>query len=556
MNLNEIINCAYSFFIWNINSSIKASILVIFILLIRVVLREKISVKLQYIIWFLVVFRLLVPTSFESRLSIYNIIPTIEQNSSIISSSDKNSNNVISVQDNFSEDENNKVEISFKPAYRIENDNSKLILYNSPIFLFFIWLIGMFLSLSSAVFQNFKFNKIIRRETVIEEYKIINLFEECKAKMFATKYIPLIITEEVKVPTLYGVISPKLLIPQNILKTLTLKDLRFIFLHELAHFKRKDILVYWVLTTFTALHWFNPLILYAFHKIKEDCELCCDSLVLNSVGQEESIEYGHTIIKFAENMSREHKLITGTSILKNKYQIKRRITMIKLFKKNNHRLSICAIVLLAIIGLLSLTNATSKPIKPLEEVKSANIPKDKSNHKNIIIYNTHIFETYSYGDSVIDVAKALENKLSKLGLESTYLEMPKNIEPSKSYAISRKLIMDSSKNYNNSILIDLHRDIAPTTENDKKNLIHIVLGKNNPNFNENNKFAKLVLEELKKANEIKADIFISERSTYNQDLSKQSILIDIGNENSSKQDVENCVDALGEAFKKVTLESN
>jgi bla regulator protein BlaR1 len=172
------------------------------------------------------------------------------------------------------EDENDKAAIiNLDQEYEVRYDNNKPILFNLPIILFFLWLVGMFLSFSSVIVQNYKFNNLIRKESIISEQKIINLFEECKAKMYITKLIPLIATKMVNVPTLYGVITPRILLPQNILKTLTMDDLRFIFLHELSHFKRKDIWVYLILTILTSLHWFNPFIRYAFHKMREDCML-------------------------------------------------------------------------------------------------------------------------------------------------------------------------------------------------------------------------------------------------------------------------------------------
>lgn len=289
--------------------------------------------------------------------------------------------------------------------------------------------------------------------------------------------------------------------------------------------------------------------------MREDCELCCDSLVLKHIGHEKSMEYRHTIIKFAESISREQQLITSNLISENKSQLKRRIRMINLYKTGRIKLSLLAITLLTIIGFLSLTNTSSKPIKPTNEVKLFNVPIDKSNKKNIIIYNTHFAETYDYGDNVIEVSKALKIKLFKLGLESTCLEMPEDTELSKAYSISRKLVVDNSRDYNKSVLIDIHRNIAQNSESDKNNQLLIVLGKNNPNFKQNSEFANSLLQELKNINGVKADIFVAEQ-TYNQDLSTEAVLIDIGNKNSSKQDVENCINALGEALKNLVLKSD
>jgi len=57
--------------------------------------------------------------------------------------------------------------------------------------------------------------------------------------------------------------------------------LRYVFLHELGHLKRGDILVNWLMALPLVLHWFNPLVWYAIQRIRVDGESACDALALS-----------------------------------------------------------------------------------------------------------------------------------------------------------------------------------------------------------------------------------------------------------------------------------
>lgn len=89
---------------------------------------------------------------------------------------------------------------------------------------------------------------------------------------------------------------PRLLIPYGIINKLSEEEKRYVFLHELAHLKRKDNLINWIMVLVQALHWFNPIVWYAFYKMREDCEVACDADVLSLLNPAEHKKYGETII--------------------------------------------------------------------------------------------------------------------------------------------------------------------------------------------------------------------------------------------------------------------
>jgi len=63
-----------SVFSWVIRGSIMAGILIVLVLVLQFLLRNKLEVRWKYLLWIPVAFRLLLPWAPESSLSLYNFI--------------------------------------------------------------------------------------------------------------------------------------------------------------------------------------------------------------------------------------------------------------------------------------------------------------------------------------------------------------------------------------------------------------------------------------------------------------------------------------------------
>jgi Tol biopolymer transport system component len=139
------------------------------------------------------------------------------------------------------------------------------------------------------------------------------------------------------------------------LEEASLEEMRYIFLHELAHLKRRDIYLGWLTSFLQILHWFNPLVWFAFYRMRADRELSCDAFVLSRTGKEKSQEYGQAIVGFLRRFSRSRPLPAMAGILENKSQLKRRITMIAQFKKNSYQWSPLTVFLILAVSFVSLS---------------------------------------------------------------------------------------------------------------------------------------------------------------------------------------------------------
>ncbi len=187
---------------------------------------------------------------------------------------------------------------------------------------------------------------------------MLDLLEDCKQEMGVYAPLALIETDAAASPALYGFIRPRLLLPAGLTESFSLPELRHVFLHELGHVKRGDIPLNWLTTLLLILHWFNPLVWYAFRRMQADRELACDALALSYSGDRERQFYGRTVIKVLEHFSCPARSPDMVGILENRNQMKARIRMIKKFEKTNGW-PVAAVALFIGLALVGFTGAQS-----------------------------------------------------------------------------------------------------------------------------------------------------------------------------------------------------
>ncbi|WP_368488789.1 stage II sporulation protein P [Clostridium sp. BJN0013] len=172
---------------------------------------------------------------------------------------------------------------------------------------------------------------------------------------------------------------------------------------------------------------------------------------------------------------------------------------------------------------------------------------------DIVIYNSHPDETYLSGKNVTDVGALINDELTKLGLNSSFIKVTAPKEYTKSYENTRNIIKENVKNYANTTLLDVSRDTVDSGTSDTKK-IKLILTQASPRYEENKKFANQLLEQLKKANGVTSEIVefnIDTLSYLNEDLSNNTVLIEIGNDNSSDSDIQQGVNVLAASLKNI-----
>ena len=162
----------------------------------------------------------------------------------------------------------------------------------------YIWSAGALIFLLAVIISYFGFLHRKRKNSVIiSDNKI---FSEVKNELKISKHIGLKAAADIKSPMLVGVLFPTVYIP---CREIPDDNMRMVLLHELTHYKRKDLLVKWFAILVNAVHWFNPLCYLACANLSEACEVSCDMSVTKNMPEEEQKLYMQTILNLATERS-------------------------------------------------------------------------------------------------------------------------------------------------------------------------------------------------------------------------------------------------------------
>ncbi|MCM3736405.1 M56 family metallopeptidase [Bacillus cytotoxicus] len=344
-------------FNWILESSLMASILVGIILCIKLLLKNKLTPRWQYVLWIIIIFRLILPFAPESSYSIYNIFLPNREISSTVNVSTVNYEKTNVSGETVTIDGENETFTQSKAQHTDHISIYKIALY--------VWLFGVVCFGIFMIVLNKRVYMYIKKQPLMTDKRIINLLEHCKRTMSIERNIPIVVSGNISSPTVLGFIKPRILLSENHMRTLDDDQLRFIFYHELAHVKRKDVGMNCLMNSVLILHWFNPILWYAYYRMREDQEIACDALALTYIDFKQRIAYGHTIINLLEDYSNRYQIPSLANLTRNKLAVKRRIVMIKQFQKKSYRWSLVGLTAVISISAISLVNAE----EPSQNVK-------------------------------------------------------------------------------------------------------------------------------------------------------------------------------------------
>lgn len=194
---------------------------------------------------------------------------------------------------------NPSIDKEFTPS---RNDNAaapnrEVTLYEAAAV---VWIVGVIGMLSWYFISHLRFLRYLRRwgDPVLND-GTIRLYNSLGDQLALHRRPNLRLCTGLSAPMLVGLFRPKLLLPEGHMGD---DDIRYSLLHELTHFKRRDIwlktLVLWV----NALHWFNPLMWYMTRLVERDMELACDEAALKTLPREEHSAYGRTLLDAVERL--------------------------------------------------------------------------------------------------------------------------------------------------------------------------------------------------------------------------------------------------------------
>jgi len=353
---------------WLLRASWQAALLTVIILAVQWSFQKNLSARWRHALWFLVLARLALPCPPSSPISLFNytLMPKVAPSARPNAPQPRTAPETVSLPIpggaapaspraaivELSERRPSPAPVAFAPAEKANWWRRE----NVPNLCAWLWVAGLLFFTVRTFGQHLLFLRRLGTAQSVADPQTLALFEGCKSQMGVTSEIQLAETNIIKSPALYGFVRLRFLLPAGMLSQFSAGELRHIFLHELAHVKRRDMGVLWLVTVGKILHWFNPVLWFGFRRMAADRELACDELVLSRAGARESVPYGQTILKVLELCARPAAVPGLMGILEDKTQMRRRILTIARFKQPS-RWPVLAGVLLLAVALVTLTDA-------------------------------------------------------------------------------------------------------------------------------------------------------------------------------------------------------
>lgn len=207
----------------------------------------------------------------------------------------------------------------------------------------------------------------------VEDEEIKNLYENLLKELKINKNIRLKYSYEVESPVFFN--SSVILPPCDY----TLKELNWIFRHELMHFKSKDLYIKYLVIFLKCVYWFNPFVYIMEKLIDLDCEFYCDERVLKNCTIEERQDYALTIISaMRKGLSSSNKFVAG---LHKESDIKKRV--FSMFNEK-YRNGVLIAVILCLLSSIAYFKIDYVSYKSLEHSIYKKFPLKKS------VYSIHV----------------------------------------------------------------------------------------------------------------------------------------------------------------------
>ena len=193
-----------------------------------------------------------------------------------------------------------------------------------------IWLAGAALLIGYSVWTTLRFRKYLQGASQVEN----NVFEMVG---LATPFV-------------FGIARPQIYLPAHI----QAEERKFVLEHEYVHVARKDYLVKILAWGTVCIHWFNPMVWLAYKLMEKDMEMSCDEGVIRKLGYDVRKEYSNALL----SLSCDRLKLGGCPIAFGEGAVKSRVQNILSY----HKKAVAAIVLSIILSCAAVVGLSMNPV--------------------------------------------------------------------------------------------------------------------------------------------------------------------------------------------------
>ena len=313
---------------------LSSSLLIAVVLLIRKVAGDRLSARVRYALWGLVLLRLLVPVSIgESALSVQNWLP--DEDAAVVQQSQPVDLDVYAGSDSEMILQQTPVTEESAPAEQRLTMKDML-----PV----VYIVGAVLVAAIFLLSNLRFWLRLRR-----------------SRVFVTKQtLPVYETVAIESPCMYGLFRPAVYMTPEVLKDE--KAQRYVLAHELTHYRHGDHIWSFLRCLAVILHWYNPLVWTASFASQLDGELACDEGALRRIGESNRNEYARTLINLT-CVGYGGMLTTATSMTGRRCDLRNRVVRIAKNPKMTVTALVAVLVIVAVVAVMLFSGATAPAIE-------------------------------------------------------------------------------------------------------------------------------------------------------------------------------------------------
>ena len=253
---------------------VSSCILILAVIALRYLLRGKISLRLQYALWLLVLARLLIPVSFGSTdISVMSVVekaPAVQAVESVrdVDTIWQADNGSVQGLPAGAAADNAPLQIAPRTTSDDQFSRMSSALTLRKVLLP-VWWCGAAVTLLVFLTANLCFAARLRKSR--------------RSLAVESASLPVYVARERAVPCLFGLFRPAVYVTPEAEEDGTL--LRHTVAHETTHFRQGDHVWALLRTVCLALHWWNPLVWWAAKLSRQDGELACDEATIRALGE-------------------------------------------------------------------------------------------------------------------------------------------------------------------------------------------------------------------------------------------------------------------------------
>lgn len=313
--------------------SLSGSLLILLFLAGKHFLKDRISRQWQYYIWLIVIARLLLPFAPETNLmgTFFQTIDRAIYQSDTVQPQIQNQDNSVNVSDvpvTDGKQENGK-QTETPPVHQPVTDIFTLLIHN----VWLIWLVVALILLIQKVTIYKSFVRYVKAGQIpISDTDLLDRLAVIGEQAGVKKPVELCVNPLMSSPLLIGFFHPCIVLPST---EISEQDFRYTVLHELTHYRRRDIFYKWLVQVTVCLHWYNPLVYLMSREINKACEFSCDEAII-AKDSNNAQEYGKTLLDAMAKSGNYKETLASVTLSENKEILKERLGAIMSFKKKSN----------------------------------------------------------------------------------------------------------------------------------------------------------------------------------------------------------------------------